>query len=330
MIVYFMPARATLECLRSRARGRVVSTSLVLSVSIIGAGCQVQAPLNSDANQKTLSGVVGNTLCLNADVGKDRNISAHIQRIFGEGAVESPSDAVYSPPRAHVLAATSDPTVGAYISIIAIEPTDVNQDMVSIRDGGDRSRTEIKVAPAKGGMHESFKAREGETFTYAWRFRISPEMRFAPTFTHLHQIKAYGGAFSDPPLITFTPIADGKSSRLEVRHIGNAVKTGADATRLGELPLSEVVGMWLDVREEITFSNKVGRYKLTLRDVTGKLKLSIDRSNLALWRTGAEHMRPKWGIYRKHHPSLNQHVEDRVDFANIGVTRGSAPSSSCQ
>jgi hypothetical protein len=276
------------------------------------------------------SGVIGNTLCLNADLEPADGVTGHIERFFGKGAVESPSDAVYVPPRPHVLANRDNASAASFFSIIAIEPTDVNQDLVPISMGGDRSRTELKIAPSRGGMHERFQAREGDTFSYGWRFRIPAAMKFAPSFTHIHQIKAFGGRYSDPPLITFTAVDDGKSRRLEIRHIANQMTNSSESVRLAEIPLDMAVGRWIDVHQEVVFSNSNGRYKVRLQDESGNVLLAVDRAGLALWRTGADHMRPKWGIYRKHHEKLNQHVADAIDFANFAISIGSSPASTCR
>lgn len=246
---------------------------------------------------------------------------------MGVGAVESPSDSVYTPIRPHVFEVAGDGIVGEHFAMIAIEPTDVNQDMVTLANGGDRSRTEIKIAPSVGTAHDTFKAKEGETFSYAWQFRIAPEMKFSSSFTHIHQIKAHGGKFSDPPLITFTPLANGK---MEVRYVGDNQKDAAQSITLGNVPLAAVQGQWIEAKEEITFSNSQGHYALTLRNQKNEVVLTIEKRGLALWRTGANHMRPKWGIYRKHNAALNQHKPDTVYFANIAITRGNKPDSNCR
>jgi Polysaccharide lyase len=282
---------------------------------------------NSVAIPAGPNGVIGNTLCLNARGSKSADVVQHIEKIFGVGAVESPSETVYEPVRPHVVELADDGIAGTHFAILAIEPTDVNQDMVPITRGGDRSRTEIKVAPSNGGIHEKFKARDGDTFVYTWRFRIPPSMKFASSFNHIHQVKAHGGSFADPPLITFTPLANGN---MEIRHVGDMQKDSATSTKLGVIPLAGMVGQWLEVREEITFSNTNGHYRLTIHDQSGTAKLNIDKNGLQLWRTGADHMRPKWGIYRKHDPALNQNVADAIYFANLGVTRGPQPSSNCR
>ena len=273
------------------------------------------------------NGVVGNTLCLNAGEPGQPDTYQHIESVFGTGAVESPSDTQYTPARPHVLQRGGDGIVGPHFAILAIEPTDVNQDLVPLPKGADRSRTEIKIAPSKGGIHDAFKAHDGDTFVYAWRFRIAPGMKFSPSFTHIHQLKAYGGNFAEPPLITFTPLVTGK---MEVRHVGDSQKNASTSKTLGSMSLEGIPGQWLDVREEITYSNTSGRYHLVIRDQAGAVVLEIDENGLETWRTGTDHMRPKWGIYRRHHAALNQNTDDYVYFANFAITRGSRPDSTCR
>jgi hypothetical protein len=271
-----------------------------------------------------INGVIGDTLCLNADPAQDA--TRLIESVLGAGAIESPSDGAYSPARPHLLQVPADGVVGPHFALLSIEPTDVNLDRVPMSQGGDRSRTEIKLAPSKGGVHEAFKAHEGDTQVYTWRFRIAPGVKFSQNFTHIHQIKANGGPFADAPVITFTPLSNGQ---MEVRHVADKLAK-ADHTVLGSAPLAALLGKWIDVREEITYSNTQGHYKLALRELQGAPLLAIDKAGLQMWRSGADHLRPKWGIYRKHDPALNQHAEDIVYFANFGITRGAAPSSDCR
>lgn len=273
------------------------------------------------------SGVVGQTLCLNA-IGAGRpDTYARMESLLGAGAIESPSDTMYTPTRAHILERDGDATVGPHFAFLSIEPTDVNQDRVPLEKGGDRSRTEIKLSPIKGGVYEPFKGHEGDSFVYTWRFKIPREMKFSPSFTHIHQIKATGGDFAAPPLITFTPLANGT---MEFRHVGDARRDSAVMTVLATTPLEPLVGQWVDAYEEVKFSNTDGMYKLQLRDTSGKLLFSIDRSGLQMWRTGAAQIHPKWGIYRKHNAALNQHNDDFIYFANFGITHGSIPSATCR
>ncbi len=252
---------------------------------------------------------------------------ARIESWLGVGATESPSDSVYTPSRPHIQERDGDGSVGPHFAFLSIEPTDVNQNMVPIDKGGDRSRTEIKLSPIRGGVHESFKGHEGDSFVYTWRFKIPREMKFSPSFTHIHQIKASGGDYAAPPLIAFTPLANGT---MEFRHVADQRRDSAVVTVLATAPLEPLVGQWVDAYEEVKYSNTDGFYKLQLRDASGKLLLLIDKSGLQMWRTGAAQIHPKWGIYRKHHAALNQHIDDFLYFANFGITRGSVPSATCR
>ena len=273
------------------------------------------------------NGVIGNTLCLNADPSHALGTYALIEKVLGSGAIESPSDGLSDPGRPHIISVPGDSVVGPHFSVLANEPNDVNLDRVPMSMGGDRSRTEIKLAPSSGGNQDAFKAREGDTFVYAWRFKISPGMKFSTSFTHLHQIKAFGGDFSGAPLITFTPVSNGQ---MEIRYVGDQKSESSTYSKLQAVSLTGLTGQWLDVREQITYSNTVGRYLLSIIDQQGQERIHLDRSGLALWRQGADHMRPKWGIYRRHHPALNQHADDVVDFANFAITRGSVPDTNCR
>jgi hypothetical protein len=281
----------------------------------------------SPSDATSASGVFGATMCINADGKGDDDLYARMEALLGPGALESPSDSVYSPPRRHIQERPGDGVAGAHFAFLAIEPTDVSQDMVPLEKGGDRSRSEIKLSPAKGGVHEPFKGREGDSFVYTWRFKITREMKFSPNFTHIHQIKASGGDFAAPPLITFTPLANGT---MEFRHVTDRRRDSSVVVLLATTALAPLVGHWVDAYEEVKYSNTDGSYKLRLSDADGKVLLSIDKANLQMWRTGATQIHPKWGIYRKHHAALNQHQEDFVYFANFGITRGSTPSSSCR
>ncbi|MFZ6656493.1 heparin lyase I family protein [Undibacterium sp. TJN19] len=296
--------------------------------SILSAGLLVCYAGHASVVNATLAptGVTGNTLCLNAQNADQSGTYARIESVFGKGAVETPSDILYTPVRPHITQG-GDAIVPAYFSVIAIDPTDVNLDGKTVAEGSDRSRTEIKIAPSLTGMHQAFKAHEGDSFIYAWRFRIDAGMKFSPSFTHIHQIKAYGGRYAEPPLITFTPLANG---RMEVRQIDDLKNDGGTFHVLGTVALSQIQGQWISVREQIVFSNSGGRYQLTMRNQDDKSVLDIDSKGLQLWRTGADHMRPKWGIYRKHHAMLNQSMDDYVYFANFAITHGEQADSTCR
>jgi Polysaccharide lyase len=270
-------------------------------------------------------GIVGDTLCLNAGGAEGSSVYARIERVLNSGAVEAPSDTVYLPPRPHIVQFPAEPGIGAYFGFLAISPTDVNQDGKSQAAGGDRSRTEIKIAPSSG-MADPFKAKQGDILTYSWRFKLDKDMRYSPSFTHIHQIKAKDGKYEEPPLITFTPLSSGV---MQVRHIGDKQTVSDNFQLLGQMALQGAVGQWLNVVEQIKFDHTDGSYKLSIATQSGKTLLAIDKDKLDTWRTGANHMRPKWGIYRKHHPALNANTDDWLYIASIGISKGKQPSTDC-
>lgn len=316
----------------SASSSNTTSSSSSASTSSVSSSSTSSSASSSIAAGPT--GINSNTLCLNADGPAGASTYTLIENNFGTGAVESPSDGQYTPSRPHVIELNSDGVVGPHFGILAIDPTDVNLDFVTLANGGDRSRTEIKIAPSSGS-HDAFKAHENETYIYAWRFKIASGMKFSTGFTHLHQIKAYvttgtSPDYSDPPLITLTARVSSGNNILEVRQVNDLTTSSSVYATLGSVALSGLTGQWLDVREEITYANPNGRYKLSIKNQAGTEVLSIDQSSLQMWRTGANHMRPKWGIYRKHDTALNQNIDDYVYFANFGITRGSTPASTCR
>lgn len=327
MIYVFLPP---LYCKRGALRHALRGVALACASFWCGADSPVALSVTPVmASDPAPSGVFGKTLCLNANPRADDGGNAYprMEALLGPGAIESPSDRVYTPAKPHIQERAADGVAGPHFAFMAIEPTDVNQDLVPMDKGGDRSRTEIKLSPQTGGVHEPFKGLEEDAFVYTWRFKIPLQMKFSPSFTHIHQLKATGGDFAAPPLITFTPLANGT---MEFRHVANLRRDSSVVTVLATTPLEPLVGHWVDAVETVKYSNTEGFYKLRLTDANGKLLLSIDKSGLQMWRTGAAQIHPKWGIYRKHHAALNQHQEDFVYFANFGITRGSIPSSTCR
>ena len=66
---------------------------------------------------------------------------------------------------------------------------------------------------------------------------------------------------------------------------------------------------------------------LTIKKPDGTMVMQVSRSGLDTWRQG-EYVRGKWGIYRGKADTLKM-GEEIVPFANIGITRGTTPSSDC-
>ncbi len=64
----------------------------------------------------------------------------------------------------------------------------------------DRIRTELTVTDSTPPSY--LGARDGDTFTYSWKFKLDSNYLANPSFCHIHQIKAVGGD-DGAPIITF-------------------------------------------------------------------------------------------------------------------------------
>jgi hypothetical protein len=137
---------------------------------------------------------------------------------------------------------------------------------------------------------------------YKWVFRLDSFFRPSSSFTHIHQLKAVGGEEDGMPLITLTP-RKASPDVLQLRYAESD-----DQVTLISVPLSQIKGRWIRVREEVWYEEE-GNYEITLEDAVDSTEiLHYRKDTIRMWRTHASFIRPKWGIYR----SLN-HAEQLRD-----------------
>ncbi len=156
----------------------------------------------------------------------------------------------------------------------------------------DRQRVEIKTYGRSGA---DMVASEGQTHSYSWKFRLPEGFTATNKFCHIHQLKGFGGNDIGNPLITLSPRLKNGRQYLQLLHYASG---GAPSVVLAEIPLDDLTGEWVMVREKATCLHQ-GRYSVEivrLRD--DKVLLSYSNDNIDLWREGATAIRPKWGIYR--------------------------------
>jgi hypothetical protein len=265
------------------------------------------------AGNVTLAVPEGQTACLNADGKGGRDTYSVIESVLGRGAVEHNPDSDHNPAFRHV-SEDSDGEVGNHFVFYAHYPID--------NDGSpddDRSRIEIKV---NGGAPAALKGTPGKTMTYAWRFKINSQMGFSNRFTHMFQMKSFGGN-AGAPIITLTGSGTGSGENLRVDYWGD----GSDGRRLARVPMAGLKGIWLSVQVRAEISQS-GAFVMTVKKPDGRTVMSIDEKGLDLWRQG-DYVRPKWGIYRGKSPQLRT-AEETVRFANFGITAGPTPTSDCR
>ncbi len=198
----------------------------------------------------------------------------------------------------------------------------------------DRQRNEIKINSSSA---DNLEAKEGQTFTYKWKFRVGEDFPKPTGFCHIFQLKATEGGEAGSPLLTFT-ISNGEDELL-FRH----ARIGADMSTvrvLDSIPMSNIRGNWVEA--EVTVLNKdAGHVTMTLKDVkTGALLMSCDE-DADMWRrpeakdadgkwyetdfpaVSGQINRPKWGIYQAL-PSNRVLANDAIVlFADFQITNQS-------
>ncbi|AXT50475.1 fibronectin type III [Aquimarina sp. BL5] len=176
----------------------------------------------------------------------------------------------------------------------------------------DRQRNEIKSYKSSP---DNLKGVLGETVEYKWKFKLDKGFQPSKKFTHLHQLKAVGGFDKDMPLITLTA-RKGSVDRLELRY-----SSGLDQNTLTYVALSAFKGKWVDVIETVTYEEKgKAKFSILIKDLkTGAKILEYNDDTLRMWKTQADFIRPKWGIYRslKHSSDLR---DEEILFADFSIT----------
>jgi len=162
----------------------------------------------------------------------------------------------------------------------------------------DRQRNEIKTFASSP---DNLLGVSGETVLYQWKFKLDANFQASSSFTHLHQLKAVGGPEDKMPTITFTA-RKSSPDRLEVRYAQNLTQT-----TIKTADLSLFKGKWIEVIEIVEYGES-GSYDLVMKDVaTGNEVLTYSNNSIRMWKTDANFLRPKWGIYR----SLNNSADLR-------------------
>ena len=173
----------------------------------------------------------------------------------------------------------------------------------------DRQRNEIK---SYDKSPDNLLGVEDEEVVYKWKFKLDENLQVSSSFTHVHQLKSVGGNLESMPMYTLT-LRKSTPDRLELRY----AETDTQIT-LKQTDLAPLKGVWLEVEETITYGTS-GAYSIEIKKVSDDSVL-FDYTNNSIinWRTGADFVRPKWGIYRSLNSSQDLRDEE-VLFANFSV-----------
>ena len=173
----------------------------------------------------------------------------------------------------------------------------------------DRQRNEIKTY---NQSPDSLLGVTGETVEYKWKFKLDADFQASPKFTHIHQLKAVGGTESSMPLVTLTT-RKGNPDEMELRYAESTSQT-----TLHEVNLAPFKGVWCEATETVTYGES-GTYDLVIKKISDNTTL-FEYSNdaIRMWKTAADFIRPKWGIYRSLEFSEDLRDEE-VLFADFSI-----------
>lgn len=173
----------------------------------------------------------------------------------------------------------------------------------------DRQRNEIKTY---NQSPDSLLGIEDEIVEYKWKFKLDASHQSSQKFTHIHQLKAVGGTESSMPLITLTT-RKGTPDELELRHAETT-----SAVTLHEVDLTPFKGTWCQAVERVTYGES-GTYDLIIKKISDNSVLfSYSNNNIRMWKTQADFIRPKWGIYRSLQYASDLRDEE-VLFADFSI-----------
>lgn len=175
----------------------------------------------------------------------------------------------------------------------------------------DRQRCEIKTYDKSP---DSLLGVLGETIEYKWKFRLDEGFQASSSFTHIHQLKSVGSPDDGMPLITLTA-RKGTPDKLELRYAATTTQS-----TIHKVELDPFKGVWVEATEIVKYGEAgIGTYSLSIETVDdGTNLMSYSTSSLRMWKTSADFIRPKWGIYR----SLNDagSLRDEIAyFANFSI-----------
>jgi hypothetical protein len=207
---------------------------------------------------------------------------------------------------------TNDGTLGKYVFVFHSH-IDADDDRCT---NDDRVRMEIKGGSGSGGVMQH---TNGQTAYYRWKFKLDAGFKPSGRFTHIFQVKAYGGD-DGAPLITITPRA-GSPEKMQIIH-----SSGEGSGSLGtvkEVNLAPFKGTWVEAYVKYKSSEgSAGTVEITLKRMSdGATLLSYSKTGIDMWRSGAEYNRGKWGVYRGKDDVLR---DEQVRFNDFCISESSA------
>lgn len=207
----------------------------------------------------------------------------------------------------------SDPEMGNVFKFTIHVNEDIDRDKCTTTD---RQRNEIKTYSTSP---DNVLGVIGETVEYKWSFKIPTGFQSSNSFTHIHQLKSVGGAVNEEkiPLITLTIYDKSSGHKLYIRHAAGTTQSNVGSA----VNISDLENNWVEVIETITYGmENEGAYSITITNIDTQVQLlNYSDNTQRYYKTGADFIRPKWGIYR----SLNNATalrDEEILFGSFTIT----------
>ncbi|WP_298780497.1 T9SS type A sorting domain-containing protein [uncultured Polaribacter sp.] len=181
----------------------------------------------------------------------------------------------------------------------------------------DRQRNEIKTYDKSPN---NLLGVENEKVIYKWKMKLDVNFQPSSSFTHLHQLKSVGGDYSSIPMYTLTA-RKGTPDQLELRYTNTD-----DQSTIKKVDLSLLKGNWVEITEKIAYGSNT-EYSIEIVKIsTGETLFDYSDTSTENWQSGAEFVRPKWGIYRSLN-DINSLRDETVLFADFSIEEVSTLST---
>ncbi|QCX39227.1 T9SS type A sorting domain-containing protein [Aureibaculum algae] len=153
----------------------------------------------------------------------------------------------------------------------------------------------------------------GETITYSWKFKFDDHFVVRNNNMDIHQLKAIGGSEAEVPLFTLTTSRKGRFESLELRYSEMDTQV-----ILKSIDITNLKGQWIEVSETITY-NEIGAYDISIKTLNDeKTVLEYNDDAIRTWKTDAEFIRPKWGIF-KASVEIDTTTEKKIFFSDFNI-----------
>jgi hypothetical protein len=175
----------------------------------------------------------------------------------------------------------------------------------TVSSGAHRQRNEVTVNPGNPAI---YKGLDGDTMSYTWRFKLNV-MNANPTWCDIFQIKQHG------PL--------GVAPLLQFRANKGDLDIATRLTTAKQIPLSAIMGTWINASLTVKYGHQ-GTVALSLKKDDGSTVLTYNGTNVDMWDTNVDFVRPKWGLYRNQAAGAG---EAAIEYNHMKIIRGTVGSS---